>query len=605
MDFTLFAQAAGGSPPAGGAAIGQIVIATTAATIVTAVLLYVGMGHRNGKVALLGNLGAFSERVSGLKAWAAIPAATITVSLIIALFGMLWDISIHIAQGRDPGPLANPAHYFILGGLFGIFAAGFLSMALPKEKPSESAVRISRDWYAPLGGLLITAAGAFALIGFPLDDVWHRLFGQDVTLWGPTHLMLIGGAAMTLVGLAVLLVEAKRANAAGPRGREVGWVELMRRVSLPGALLLGLSTFQAEFDFGVPQFRMIFHPMLIALAAAVSLAAARIWLGRGSALGAAVFFLAMRGVMALLVGPVIGNPLPHFPLYLPEAVLVELVALRVSPRAPLRFALVSGALIGTVGVAAEWGWSHLWMPLPWPGALLPEGALAGLGMALAGALIGAWIGARLAADELAPRPRLRGPAVAGGLAAAPLIAYGLYSTASVGASATVTLAKHGGQADATVAVHGDVSGANWFTATSWQGGGLVVDRLRETSPGVFRTTQPIPITGEWKTMLRLHKGYALTALPVYLPADQAIPVRGVAARDRFTRPFGNERKLLQRERKTAAGWLWGAAYAVVLAVALGFLALLGWGVHRVSAAPAPPRERRFTPREPREPVPSA
>ena len=42
--------------------------------------------------------------------------------------------------------------------------------------------------------LLLTACGAFSLIGFPLDDVWHRLFGQDVTLWGPTHLMLIGGA---------------------------------------------------------------------------------------------------------------------------------------------------------------------------------------------------------------------------------------------------------------------------------------------------------------------------------------------------------------------------------------------------------------------------
>src|SRR3954453_22291621 len=599
--LTLLAAA----KPAGGAALDQVAIATGAALFVTVTLLWLGLGHRSGKVGILGRLGKFSQHVSGLPAWAAIPSGIIVVSLVTALFGMLWDISLHIAQGRDEGPLANAAHYFILAGLFGVFSSGFLSMCLPLEKPSRVAVKIADDWYAPLGGVLIAGCGAFSLVGFPLDDVWHRLFGQDVTLWGPTHLMLIGGAAMTLIGLAVLLVEAGDASReGGPRGERegVGW---MRRVSLPGAFLLGLSTFQAEFDFGVPQFRMIFHPMLIALAAAVSLVAARIWLGRGSALGAAVFFLVMRGVMALLVGPVIGNPLPHFPLYLPEAVLVELVALRVSPRAPLRFALVSGALIGTVGVAAEWGWSHLWMPLPWPGAPLREGALAGLGMALAGALIGAWIGARLAADELAPRPRLRGPAVAGGLAAAALIAYGLYSTASVGASATVTLAKHGGQADATVAVHGDVSGANWFTATSWQGGGLVVDRLRETAPGVFRTTQPIPITGEWKTMLRLHEGYSLTALPVYLPADPAIPVRGVAARDRFTRPFGNERKLLQRERKTAAGWLWGAAYAVVLAVALGFLALLAWGVHRVSAAPAPPREPRFSAREAREPVPSA
>ena len=49
---------------------------------------------------------------------------------------MLWDISLHIAQGRDEGPLANPAHYFILAGLFGVFASGFLSMCLPLEKPS-------------------------------------------------------------------------------------------------------------------------------------------------------------------------------------------------------------------------------------------------------------------------------------------------------------------------------------------------------------------------------------------------------------------------------------------------------------------------------------
>ena len=116
---------------------------------------------------------------------------------------MYWDISLHIDQGRDPGPLANPAHYLILFGLFGIFAAGFLAIALPEgASPCPPAIRITSGWYAPLGGVLMTACGGFALIGFPLDDVWHRLFGQDVTLWGPTHLMLIGGAAMTLIGQA-------------------------------------------------------------------------------------------------------------------------------------------------------------------------------------------------------------------------------------------------------------------------------------------------------------------------------------------------------------------------------------------------------------------
>src|SRR3954447_8692017 len=314
--------------PAGGAALDQVAVATGAAIVVMFALLYFGLGHRSGRVGALGRLGRFSHRVSGLPDWAAIPAGMIVVSLITALFGMLWDISIHIAQGRDPGPLANPAHYFILGGLFGVFASGFVSMCLPLEKPSPTAVRITEDWYAPLGGVLVAACGAFSLIGFPLDDVWHRLFGQDVTLWGPTHLMLIGGAAVTLVGLAVLNVEGLRAPAAA--GREPS--ALARRamaIALPGGLMLGLSPFQAELDFGVPQFRFVFQPLLIMLAAALGLVIARRYGGRGSALGAVAFFLVVRGFLAVMIGPVLGEATPHFPLYLAEALLVEGAALAI------------------------------------------------------------------------------------------------------------------------------------------------------------------------------------------------------------------------------------------------------------------------------------
>ena len=70
--------------------------------------------------------------------------------------------------------------------------------------------------------MLLAACGAFALAGFPLDDLWHRLFGQDVTLWGPTHLMLIGGAGMTLIAQAVLLQEGLRARPGGRRPPRVG-----------------------------------------------------------------------------------------------------------------------------------------------------------------------------------------------------------------------------------------------------------------------------------------------------------------------------------------------------------------------------------------------
>ena len=139
MDLSTTLQLAQGSEPAGGAAVGQIVIATAGATLLTAALMFLGMGHRSGKVKLLGQWADLSERVSGLPGWTALPAGIGAVSLIIAVFGMYWDIALHIGVGRDEGPLANPAHYFILAGLFGIFSAGFFAMVLPKERPSATA----------------------------------------------------------------------------------------------------------------------------------------------------------------------------------------------------------------------------------------------------------------------------------------------------------------------------------------------------------------------------------------------------------------------------------------------------------------------------------
>src|SRR3954454_2925874 len=207
MLTNFIATIAASDPPAGGAAIGQVIGATAGAMVATAILLWIINAHRNGKIQWVGKLAAFSERQTGLPGWAALPSAFIGGSLLIAVFGMYWDISIHIDKGRDPGPLANPAHYFILVGLFGVFFCGIVSIALTKTRPSDTAFKIKRDMYAPLGALMILACGTVSLIAFPLDDIWHRLFGQDVTLWGPTHLLLFGGASFSILGIWVLQVE--------------------------------------------------------------------------------------------------------------------------------------------------------------------------------------------------------------------------------------------------------------------------------------------------------------------------------------------------------------------------------------------------------------
>src|SRR4051812_11031253 len=439
---TLLLSTAAAARPAGGAAIGQVAIATAFATAMTVALLWVMKAHRDGRTKILDRLGAVAERASGLPPWAALPAAVGGGTLLVALLGMYWDISLHIDQGRDPGPLANPAHYLILFGLYGIFAAGCLAIAMPREKPGPAAIKITRDWYAPVGGILMATCGAFALIGFPLDDMWHRLFGQDVTLWGPTHLMLFGGAAMTLIGQAVLLQEGMRArkeSQVADSGEKLPLITFMRRLGLMGGLLIGLSTFQGEFDFGVPQFSMTFHPLLIAMAAALALAAARLWIGPGGALGAAVMYIVVRGGVSLIVGGIFGETTPAIPLYLGEALCIELAAVFLIRR-PLVFGAVGGLLVGTVGFATEWPWTHAVFRIPWNSALMPEGLILAAITGTAAGIIGALLGLGLRGEL--PPTRIARPFALGSVAViAVLIANALIVEGPSGQKVSVSVAQ--------------------------------------------------------------------------------------------------------------------------------------------------------------------
>ncbi len=570
--------------------MGETIAATAGALVISAAMIAIVAGHRSGRLPQVGRIAAFAERSSGIPGWASFPLAFVGGSLLVAVFGMYWDISIHLDKGRDPGPLANAAHYFILLGLFGIFFAGLLSMTLPlKGRPSRSAIKIVGDWYAPLGGILMLVSASFALGAFPMDDVWHRIFGQDVTLWGPTHLVLIGGAGLATVGGLILLAEGISARG-GDTPREEPSLLRGRRAVQAGAFLVALSTFQAEFDFAVPQFRLVWHPILLMLAAGIGLVTARIVIGRGGALMALAVYLAIRGLLSLYVGPIVGHTALHFPIYVVEALVVEAVALRADPLNGVRFGAIAGVGIGSLGLAAEWAWSHIWWTIPWTGALLPEGIVAGFIAGLAGGVIGGFIGGSL--QQRPPQPRWA-PALAG-IAVIGLFAFALPMNGGSGTKATVTLkdAAPPPKRSVNMTVKLDppdaANNAEWFTATAWQGGGSVVDKLKKVGPGIYRTTKPIPVYESWKSTLRLHKGRTVAGMPIYFPADPAIPVKEIPARRHFTRTFVRDKKNLQREQKKGVSpVLTVGAYLIVLGIFAGLIASLAWGLLRFARREAP------------------
>jgi hypothetical protein len=598
--------AASNSPPAGGAATSDVIYATAGAVVVTILLLGPVLLYKLGRFPVLGRLADLEERITKLPGWAALPGTFLGVALLIAVFGMYWDISLHIDNGRDPGPLANPAHYFILAGLFGVLTAGVLGLALPKG-PTRTSYQIAPGWYAPVGALMITICGASSLSAFPLDDIWHRIFGQDVTLWGPTHLMLIGGASLSVLGAWALQAEGdeERRAANRPASR---WTRLSEIV-LAGAFLVALSTMQGEFDFGVPQFALALQPTLIMLAAGIGLVTARIRFGPGGAIAALLVYIAIRGTLTLLIGPLFGEITPHFPPYVVEALLVEGVALaylRGAPAAerPITFGALSGLAIGTVGLAAEWGWSHVWVVNPWPASLFPEAAITGLIAAVAGGVIGGFVGRALTPAverrERIPRPALGLAAVA----VVAVIAFLIPVNAGPGVRASFNLdvrdTADGRLASGTVQLDppNAADGAYWFNVTSWQGkhGPAHIDTLDEIGPGRYRITEPIHVDGTWKTTLRLHKGRELAGLPIFLPADPAIPVSEVPVQPQMTRAFVLDHKNLQREQKPdVPGWLTLVAYLGVGAISLALIGVVGWGLGRLEHRGGGPPDRTAEP----------
>lgn len=151
--YKVLGRSAAPAGEGGGAALDQVAIMTGSAGVIALILLWVGYLHRTRRITWLQRIADRLGRVFNRPGWVALPLAMFLATILTALLGFIWDVSLHIGNGRDEGPLANPAHYFILAGLFFLFTAGMAAIVLPlDEKPGRAAVRITRTWYAPVGG---------------------------------------------------------------------------------------------------------------------------------------------------------------------------------------------------------------------------------------------------------------------------------------------------------------------------------------------------------------------------------------------------------------------------------------------------------------------
>jgi hypothetical protein len=509
------------------------------------------------------------QRVTGVPGWAVATIGLALFGLLLAGQGFYSDVAWHVALGRDDQLFTAP-HTAIFIGLQLIFLSGAAAVWF------ATATRVRTRWHVgalhvPYSALPLFALGGAAVAGFPLDELWHRAYGIDVTMWSPTHMLMILGASFT--GLAAWLVLGEAGVAA--RGGGV-WARVLH-VLAAALVLQGLTAPLGEFAFGVPQFQQLFHPVLLCIAAGFALVAARLVLGRGWALGMAVaswvLFASGGGGSD---GPVHTR---QAGTYLVSALVVELVALVLGVERRLRFAVVSAVGVATFGLAGEWWWNQ-GAYQPWHASLLPSAVVLGV--------IGA-LGAAVAAVPFAAAVRSGPPgrAVPGWALVASLVAVVavvvLPLPRRVGdVRASVHVSRHASSTaqadvDVTLSPVDAADHARWFQASSWQGGGLVVRDMVKVGPGRYRSDGPIPVSGRWKSLVRLHRGDELMTLPVYLPADAAIGAGSIPAVDR-SGPLQAETRYLLRETHGGVAWLRWFVHALLAVAVVAWVAAFSLAV---------------------------
>ncbi len=184
---------------------------------------------------------------------------------VVSSWGVQWDIQWHTLIGRDsfwiaPHLMTYAGVVVMVGLSFGVLAATTLS---PSWRGGD-VVRVlgltgTRGFHLAAWGIALTVLAA------PIDDLWHRLFGLDVTLWSPPHLLGLLGAAINTLACFRIAREVYPAT---------GRAAVAAVVSTGTILFIGLHfALQPSFRFAYLYGGVLFHfyAMLAALVLPVAL----------------------------------------------------------------------------------------------------------------------------------------------------------------------------------------------------------------------------------------------------------------------------------------------------------------------------------------------
>jgi hypothetical protein len=136
-------------------------------------------------------------------------------------------------------------------------------------------------------------------------------------------------------------------------------------------------------------------------------------------------------------------------------------------------------------------------------------------------------------------------------------------------------------------------GADWFRVAAWEGGSTLNIPLQQVDRGVYAAARPVPVGGDWKSMVYLGNGPVLAAAPISFPPepDQGLP--WITVQPQRTAPLASAQLLLMREAHGGGSAMASIAYAFFAVAVLTWMLAIGLGArwirpaHLASAIPAP------------------
>jgi hypothetical protein len=153
---------------------------------------------------------------------------------IIFILGTSWDVQWHLLIGRDRTLI--PPHLMMLSGValsgFAGLAAILIETFWARRNPqlAQSSTSFADAFHGSLGAYVVGFAALNSAIAFPLDAYWHSLYGIDVSIWAPFHIMIILGMGIVALGAAYMLMSAT--NLAVSAG-----MQRMQRVGYTGVVV--------------------------------------------------------------------------------------------------------------------------------------------------------------------------------------------------------------------------------------------------------------------------------------------------------------------------------------------------------------------------------